>query len=212
MTTDLGAQEPQRRLHPTAVLFDRYPLWLDGLERALTRLEVFVVGRAMVLEHALALVAAHRPDLFVFSAEEPTAGEWLQRVRAGVPELRAVVFMENERRASADRTTAYLSKTASADEVASSLADLHAAVGLPAPGAPENGSALTRRELEILQLVALGRTNAQIAKALWVTQWTVKFHLANAFRKLGVTNRTEAARFVFEHGLVEEDEAVRERA
>src|SRR5919108_421917 len=115
MTTDLGAQEPQRRLHPTAVLFDRYPLWLDGLERALTRLEVFVVGRAMVLEHALALVAAHRPDLFVFSAAGPNAGEWLQRVRAGVPELRAVVFMENGRRASADRTTAYLSQTASAD-------------------------------------------------------------------------------------------------
>jgi DNA-binding NarL/FixJ family response regulator len=212
MTTDLGEHEPQRRLHPTAVTFDRHPLWLDGLERALARLEVFVVGRTTVPEHALALVAAHRPDLFVLSADEQTAAEWLQRARVAVPDLRAVVFTENGRPISADATTVYLSKTARADEVASALADLHPGFGRTAPATPENGSALTRRELEILQLVALGRTNAQIAKALWVTQWTVKFHLVNAFRKLGVTNRTEAARFVFEHGLVEEDDVARERA
>jgi DNA-binding NarL/FixJ family response regulator len=212
MTTDLGEHEPQRRLHPTAVLYDRQPLWLDGLERALVRLEVFVVGRATVPEHALALVAAHRPDLFVLSADEDAAAECLQRARTGMPDLRAVVFAENGRATRADGTTVYLSKTAGADEVASALADLHPGFGRTAAAAPENGSALTRRELEILQLVALGRTNAQIAKALWVTQWTVKFHLANAFRKLGVTNRTEAARFVFEHGLVEEDEVAREGA
>ena len=60
---------------------------------------------------------------------------------------------------------------------------------------------LTARELEIVQLVAHGYTNAQIAERLCVTKWTVKFHLVNAYRKLGVSNRTQAARYLFEHGL-----------
>jgi DNA-binding CsgD family transcriptional regulator len=61
--------------------------------------------------------------------------------------------------------------------------------------------ALTARELEIVHLVARGYTNVQIAQRLWVTKWTVKFHLANAYRKLGVSNRTQAARYLFDHGL-----------
>ena len=60
---------------------------------------------------------------------------------------------------------------------------------------------MTGRELEILHLVARGHTNAEIAERLWVTKWTVKFHLANAYRKLGVSNRTQAARYVFNRGL-----------
>ena len=53
---------------------------------------------------------------------------------------------------------------------------------------------LTRRELEILQLVAEEYSNSQLAKMLWVTEQTVKFHLSNIYRKLGVVNRTEASR------------------
>ena len=55
---------------------------------------------------------------------------------------------------------------------------------------------LTAREREILMLVADGLTNATIGKQLWVTEQTVKFHLSNIYRKLGVSNRTEASRFV----------------
>jgi DNA-binding NarL/FixJ family response regulator len=55
---------------------------------------------------------------------------------------------------------------------------------------------LTAREREILALVADGLTNATIGKQLWVTEQTVKFHLSNIYRKLGVSNRTEASRFV----------------
>jgi DNA-binding NarL/FixJ family response regulator len=54
---------------------------------------------------------------------------------------------------------------------------------------------LTDRELEILQLVAQGYTNGRIARELWVTEQTVKFHLSNTYRKLGVANRTEASRY-----------------
>jgi DNA-binding NarL/FixJ family response regulator len=60
---------------------------------------------------------------------------------------------------------------------------------------------LTARELEILRLVAQGMTNGQIARQLWVTEQTVKFHLSNTYRKLGVANRTEATRYVYMNEL-----------
>jgi DNA-binding NarL/FixJ family response regulator len=61
---------------------------------------------------------------------------------------------------------------------------------------------LTDRELEILRLAAEGNTNSQIARQLWVTEQTVKFHLSNTYRKLGVANRTEASRYAHIHDLV----------
>ena len=62
---------------------------------------------------------------------------------------------------------------------------------------------LTRRELEILQLVASGSTNSAIAQRLWVTEQTVKFHLRNIYRKLNVANRTQASHFAHAWGLVD---------
>jgi DNA-binding NarL/FixJ family response regulator len=61
---------------------------------------------------------------------------------------------------------------------------------------------LTTRELEILGLTAQGYTNGRIARELWVTEQTVKFHLSNTYRKLGVANRTEASRYAHLHDLV----------
>ena len=62
---------------------------------------------------------------------------------------------------------------------------------------------LTTRELEILQLVASGSTNGVIARRLWVTEQTIRFHLRNVYRKLGVANRTEASHFAHLRGLVD---------
>ena len=73
--------------------------------------------------------------------------------------------------------------------------------------ATTNGTPLTPRELEILRLTARGFTNRRIAARLWVTEQTVKFHLSNTYRKLGVTNRTEATRYAYMHALVEQHEA-----
>jgi DNA-binding NarL/FixJ family response regulator len=61
---------------------------------------------------------------------------------------------------------------------------------------------LTSRELEILSLAAQGMTNGSIARELWVTEQTVKFHLSNTYRKLGVANRTEASRYAHMNDLV----------
>jgi DNA-binding CsgD family transcriptional regulator len=69
--------------------------------------------------------------------------------------------------------------------------------------AVERSPGLTRRELEILRLVAEGHSNAQLARMLWVTEQTVKFHLSNIYRKLDVANRTEASRWAQVHGLLD---------
>ncbi len=67
---------------------------------------------------------------------------------------------------------------------------------------------LTLREKEILALVAEGATNGQIARTLWVTEQTVKFHLSNTYRKLGVANRTEASHYAHVNNLVTAAEAL----
>ncbi len=67
---------------------------------------------------------------------------------------------------------------------------------------------LTTREVEILQLVASGSTNGEVARKLWVTEQTVKFHLRNIYRKLDVANRTEASHFAHVNGLVKVQRAL----
>jgi DNA-binding NarL/FixJ family response regulator len=67
--------------------------------------------------------------------------------------------------------------------------------------APVEDCPLTTREKEILGFVAEGATNGQIARELWVTEQTVKFHLSNTYRKLGVANRTEASHYAHVHNL-----------
>lgn len=65
---------------------------------------------------------------------------------------------------------------------------------------------LTRREQEVLRLVAAGATNRAVARALWVTDETVKFHLSNVYRRLAVRGRAEACEWARAHGLLESPE------
>jgi DNA-binding CsgD family transcriptional regulator len=68
--------------------------------------------------------------------------------------------------------------------------------------APGESHGLTERELEVLRLVAAGRSNREIAAALVISEHTVARHLQNIFAKLGLSSRTAATAFAFEHGLV----------
>lgn len=70
------------------------------------------------------------------------------------------------------------------------------------------GAHLTRREREILTHVSEGMANAEIARQLWVSEQTVKFHLSNIYRKLNVTNRTQASRWA-RLGRVDDEHAAR---
>jgi DNA-binding NarL/FixJ family response regulator len=71
--------------------------------------------------------------------------------------------------------------------------------------APADAYSLTPKERQVLELVARGLSNADIGRELWLSEQTVKFHLTNIYKKLGVANRTEAARFAYRHALAGRD-------
>ncbi|HEU4900996.1 MAG TPA: response regulator transcription factor, partial [Actinomycetota bacterium] len=74
-------------------------------------------------------------------------------------------------------------------------------LGVRGPGQPSDVPGLTPRELEVLRLVAAGRTNGQIAEALFISRKTASVHVSNILAKLGVRTRTEAAAAAHRLGL-----------
>jgi DNA-binding NarL/FixJ family response regulator len=209
----------------TAVLLDKHPLWLEALERILGGVGVTSVAKTTRPAEALELVSEHRPSLFVLDSDlngsVPDGVTCVREACARVPMLKAIVVSgsEDEQRidaAFAAGAVAYVLKRAHPDDLASAFRQmfsrsLYLANGrAPAPADPTleaENVGLTRREHEILRLVAEGGTNGEVARRLWVTEQTVKFHLANIFRKLGVTNRTQASRWAHSHGLLQVDQA-----
>jgi DNA-binding NarL/FixJ family response regulator len=211
----------------TAVLLDEHPLWLDAVETVLHRLGVQVVGKATSPKEALAMVEEAQPDLLV--AELPDSdgsiggASLLVRARQLVPQLRAIVLSAHAHSEHIDSAlqagaAAYVVKTAHAEDFASAVRQsfdpsvfLAKTQAAPAPepvrSVEDDSAGLTRREREILRLVAEGHSNAQLAKMLWVTEQTVKFHLSNIYRKLDVANRTEASRWAQLHGLLADTSA-----
>jgi DNA-binding NarL/FixJ family response regulator len=202
----------------TAILYDPHPLWLEGVRDVLARVGVEVVAVATTPEHALALVREHLPTLFVTGVDTVGTAH-LSEAHVAVPELRSVVLSASEasedvEAAFAAGASAYVLKSAQADDVATAVRQAFnpsvfttfvagcRVADVPAADEPVPMPALTRRQLEILRLVAEGRSNAEVARLLWVTEQTVKFHLANVYRKLGVANRTEASRWAHEHGIL----------
>jgi DNA-binding NarL/FixJ family response regulator len=204
-----------------AVLLDRHPIWLEAVEQVLGRAGIQTVGKATAVEPALALLVKHRPEIFVIEIETPTGDgqglTCLREARKRAPNVRAIVLSSHEdtnsiEQALAAGAVAYVVKTAHPDDFASAVrqAFSHSIyfAGAPERTAPPSLVAgteavdLTRREHEILLLVAEGLSNAELARRLWVTEQTVKFHLSNVYRKLDVSNRTEASRWAHVNGLL----------
>ena len=76
-------------------------------------------------------------------------------------------------------------------------------MGAPEPHRrPDEALGLSERESALLRTLARGLSNQEIGNELWITEQTVKFHLTNVYRKLGVQNRTQATRVAYDHGLV----------
>jgi two-component system nitrate/nitrite response regulator NarL len=210
----------------TAVLFDPHPLWLDALESILDSVGVTAVGRTTSPEDVVALVAEHEPDILICETATVNGGldggMLIQTCRQRLSSLQVIVIGASRDHSDIDAAfaagaLAYAVKTAHPDDVAATVrqafdhtiflarptngsAASHAA---DAVGGGNGNVSLTKREREILTLVAEGHSNRHLARMLWVTEQTVKFHLSNIYRKLDVTNRTEASRWAHRHGLVD---------
>ena len=201
----------------TAVIADPYPLWRDALAALLEGLGLTVVGEAMDAEEGAAMVEEHQPDVIVTDYTLATCNgtNLLHEARLTSPKSRCVVLSEGsdegEREAVfAAGARAYCAKLAEPDDLAAAIRQLlspsiYFADSQPRSSRPartyNEAKLLTKRETEILRLTAEGHSNSELAKMLWVTEQTVKFHLSNIYRKLDVSNRTEASRWALVHGL-----------
>ena len=207
-----------------AVLLDKHPLWLEAVEQVLARVDINVVGKATTPTRALELIDELQPELFVTGVHMGDGHidgiTCIAKARERMSQLRAVVLSRETSTVCIDRAleagaVAYVFKSAYPDDLASAVRQVFGNsvyfAGTHQGTTARQQSAvrpvahdLTRRELEILQLVAEGHSNAHLAKHLWVTEQTIKFHLSNVYRKLDVSNRTEAARWAQLHGLLNE--------
>jgi DNA-binding NarL/FixJ family response regulator len=209
---------PGRR---TAVLVDPHPLWLHAVEEVMERVPVKVVGKTTSLAEASHLVEELQPELLVVEtsvSELDSDGlAWLTGILQRFQEVKAIVLSNSGdpadvRTALQAGAVAYVVKKAHPDDLAVAVRQAFensiylrtsADMTETAPAEPRlDHPDLTRRELEILRLVAEGLSNSELAKMLWVTEQTVKFHLSNIYRKLNVSNRTEASRWAQLNGLL----------
>jgi DNA-binding NarL/FixJ family response regulator len=208
----------------TAILVDQHPLWMDTVEQVVRRAGVEVLAKVTSSTVAYERVGELQPDLLVAEIKmadgEPDGLALLRMARDRLPGLRTIVLsMYDDANhidaAFAAGAEAYVLKTAHPDDLTSAVRQafqhsIYLAGSRPAAAASagrasevDDALGLTRREREILQLVAEGHSNAQLARMLWVTEQTVKFHLSNIYRKLGVSNRTEASRWAQRQGLLD---------
>jgi DNA-binding NarL/FixJ family response regulator len=164
-----------------------------------------------------AAVAEARPDMVVLDdmRSDELALARLAEIARAAPRARCVLLasdMDPDRldRLFAAGAGAVIAKTVQAGALGTLLREtargtvVHPSRRAPAT-APAADCPLTDRELEILRFAAQGHTNGRIARELWVTEQTVKFHLSNTYRKLGVANRTEASRYAHVHRLLERE-------
>jgi DNA-binding NarL/FixJ family response regulator len=223
-------REQVKRSPRQAVLADAHPMWLESVAQILKDGDIAVAAKTSPGEDALATLEELRPDVLVTELVARSggldAGAYIRSARECSPETKIVVLA-----AAADRETvhdmllagadAYVIKTARPEDLLAAVRQTFDGSVFLAPAEllrrpkpvptslevePEAKEAalgtLTRRETEILRLMAEGLTNVQLARQLWLSEQTVKFHLSNIYRKLGVANRTEASRWAQVNGFL----------
>jgi len=209
---------PAKKLRLRVLLADDHRLILDGVKGALEESGEFeVIGEAMTGSQVMPLVRRLHPDIVMLDIRMPGMDGLvcLDEIKKRNPEIKVIVLsastdqklIENVLKRGA---SAYIVKSVNPIDLPSAIRQaidetVYTAIGLPddSSASAAKAAGLTARELAILTALAQGLSNAAIAKDLWVAPQTVKFHLTNIYRKLGVANRTEAARYAYQQGLVE---------
>jgi DNA-binding NarL/FixJ family response regulator len=205
------------------VLCDDHELFRHGLAEMLTTADdIEVVGEGNSHERAVTVVSATTPDVVLLDLEMPhgTAETTLRKMLAlRQPPRIVIVTMYDEprliRRFIGMGASAYLPKSTSLEELLDTVRNAAASPHSP-PGESEarivtqevledlDGQAdgLSGRELEILLQAARGMSNQQIAASLYLSEATVKRHLANTYSKIGVNSRTEATKKALAEGWI----------
>ena len=202
------------------LVVDDHPVVRDGLAAALeAHRDIDLVGGAGSIAEAVAAAERYRPDVVVLDLELPDGdGESaIPRLLEIAPGIGIVVFTAydtDERVIQAIKAGArgYLLKGASVDEIVRAIRAVHSGGSHLASGAAARVVAelagrsrprrLTPRERDVLSHVAAGLSTKQIARALDITERTVKFHIASIFNKLGAETRAQAVAQAARRGLL----------
>ncbi len=204
------------------LLADDHPLILAGIRRTIAGCDdIEVVGEARSASELMQLIERRSPTLLLVDLRMPDVdgASHIEEIRQRWPELKIIVVSACDDRPSIDSAlragaNAYVLKSAATVDVASVIRQVAGGAVFHAPAVapmaadtvsePEDPTALTDRERTILTAVGTGLTTAAISKELWVSEHTIKFHLTNIYRKIGVTNRAGAVRYALQHGFVQE--------
>jgi DNA-binding NarL/FixJ family response regulator len=221
MTVEIGAineHEDGARRRITILLADDHPVVLLGVRHTLEQDGGFtVVAEARNGPEVVPLVGQCNPDVVLLDLHMPGLDGLgaLDRIRSHHPDVKVVMFssassMEQIEAAFRHGASGFVVKSVDARDLASAIRQAvqgtaYHALGLPAltKESVAKAAGLTGRELDIVQAVADGLSNKEIAQKLWVTEQTVKFHLTNVYRKLDIPNRTGLTRWVLSKGLQE---------
>jgi DNA-binding NarL/FixJ family response regulator len=212
---DIAVEPPRIRV----LIADDHPLIIAGIRRTIELVDdIEVVGEARSGPELLSMVERRRPEVVLMDLRMPGVSgvECIEQLCSSRPTMKVVVLSACDERPVIDAAlragaTAYVLKSAHTVDIASVLrqtasgAVFHAPSSIPGvagPSAESDAPALTDRERSILSAVAAGMTTAAISRDLWVSEHTVKFHLTNIYRKLGVANRAGAVRYALQHHLV----------
>jgi two-component system, NarL family, response regulator NreC len=177
-----------------------------------------VVAEAGDIADTKRYLRGHRPDVLILDLNMPDGSslEAIPAMRADCPDTRIVVLtMQNEpayaRRALSAGALGYVLKDAADAELVeavrrASAGDSYLNPRLGArlaaePSGPPDG--LTERELDVLRMIALGHTNAEVADRLYLSVRTVETHRAHIQQKLSLGSRSELVRYALAHGLVD---------
>ncbi len=201
------------------LLCDDHDVVREGLAALLQReADIEVVGGARDGEEAVELYNSLRPDVLLLDLKMPrmSGAGAVAAIREAHKGARAIVLTtydgdEDIHRALRAGAKAYLLKNAPGAELLRAIRAVHAGQSyipshIAARLAERAGLAeLSAREFDVLQLLARGQSNRDIARALFVTEATVKGHLNNLFIKLEASSRVEAVSIALRRGLVRDD-------
>jgi DNA-binding NarL/FixJ family response regulator len=198
------------------VLADDHRLMLEALHLTLTEAEgIEIVGFTNEGVKVLPLVARTRPDVVLLDFHMPDMDglACLSRLRQHHPDVTVVMLSGSDEpglisEALRRGASAFILKQIDPRDLPAAIRQAREGTVFGTLGraeaepSPAEAAGLTEKELRVLELLSRGLSTRDIARELWLSPQTVKFHLTNLYRKLGVANRTEAARYAFEHGLV----------
>jgi two-component system nitrate/nitrite response regulator NarL len=198
----------------TCVVADDHPGLVEGLSLLLEACGVAVVGSAHDGAEALALVKAQRPAVAILDAMmgEPGGIEVARCVARSTPETSAIIYTgfatpELLVEALDAGARGFVSKAAPVEELVRAVTavargETYVDPRLGSALVARAGLALSQREREILRLLADGRSNHEIAKALFIAPDTVRTYIRRAMEKLGATTRTEAVAAALRRELI----------